>query len=236
MRFYLSFTLFGLIILLYWVFTELFTILFRFTGLPEEKARFQVVSLLTGCGFTTRESEMVVSNRRRRRLARITMLFGYVFNISIVSVLVNVLLSLSVTEEEHTVLGLLIPMASVAVIFVVMRIEPVRIWSGRRLERFASRIVRGDTGNSVTLLDYIGDDTIALVTLHSVPAALRDKNLAELGLRASTGIFVMLVEHKGEKAVAAQADMVFREEDMLTVFGPYAAIRETFEAREHFDR
>ena len=56
MNIYMAFSLFSLIILIYWVITELFTIFFRFTGLPDEKARFQVISLLTGCGFTTRES------------------------------------------------------------------------------------------------------------------------------------------------------------------------------------
>ena len=76
----LSFLLFSFIILLYWVITELFTFFFRFTGLPDERARFQVLSLLTGTGFTTRESELILGSRRRRRLARITMLFGYVFN------------------------------------------------------------------------------------------------------------------------------------------------------------
>lgn len=51
----LALLLFSLIILLYWVITELFTFFFRLTGLPAEKARFQVISLLTGTGFTTRE-------------------------------------------------------------------------------------------------------------------------------------------------------------------------------------
>ena len=73
MNVYMSLSLFSVIILTYWVMTELFTILFRFTGLPDERARFQVISLLTGCGYTTRESEMFLSNRRRRRLARIMM-------------------------------------------------------------------------------------------------------------------------------------------------------------------
>ena len=76
MNIYVSIALFILIVMLYMVISELFTILFRFTGLPDEKARFQVLSLLTGCGFTTRESEMVLSTRSRRRLARIMMLFG----------------------------------------------------------------------------------------------------------------------------------------------------------------
>ncbi len=50
----LALLLFSFIILLYWVITEVFTFIFRLTGLPAEKARFQVMSLLTGCGFTTR--------------------------------------------------------------------------------------------------------------------------------------------------------------------------------------
>ena len=80
MSLYAASSLFALMILIYWVISEVFTVLFRFTGLPDERARFQVISLLTGCGFTTRESEMILSSRSRRRLARITMLFGYVFN------------------------------------------------------------------------------------------------------------------------------------------------------------
>ena len=66
MNIYLALSLFSLIIMLYWVMSELFTMLFRFTGLPEEKARFQVISLLTSSGFTTRESEMIISTKSRR--------------------------------------------------------------------------------------------------------------------------------------------------------------------------
>ena len=51
MNIYLVLLLFSFIILLYWVITELFTFFFRLTGLPAEKARFQVISLLTGTGF-----------------------------------------------------------------------------------------------------------------------------------------------------------------------------------------
>ena len=72
MNIYLALTLFSFMILMYWIVSELFTMLFRFTGLPDEKARFQVISLLTGCGFTTRESELIISTRSRRRLARLS--------------------------------------------------------------------------------------------------------------------------------------------------------------------
>lgn len=50
MNLYVALSLFSVIILIYLVITELFTILFRLTGLPDERARFQVISLLTVFG------------------------------------------------------------------------------------------------------------------------------------------------------------------------------------------
>ena len=116
----LALLLFSFIILLYWVITELFTFFFRLTGLPAEKARFQVISLLTGTGFTTRESEIVLTSRQRRRLARITMLFGYVFNVTIVSAFINVFLSMKAIQVGYEFLGFLIPLGTAALIFIVM--------------------------------------------------------------------------------------------------------------------
>lgn len=234
MNIYMAFALFSLIILLYWVITELFTIFFRFTGLPDEKARFQVISLLTGCGFTTRESEMILTNRPRRRLARITMLFGYVFNITIVSAFINVFLSLKMAQVENYLLAVLIPLAVVAVIFVFIRVPAVRAWGDRLLQRVADRLIHGDAGNTVMPLDYIGQESIALVTLRHIPEEYQGVPLSETGLRADTGILVMLVESVGEKAVPAGADTVFREGDKLTVFGDYPMICSTFHARERF--
>ena len=233
MNIYLAFSLFSMIILLYWVITELFTIIFRFTGLPDEKARFQVISRLTGCGCTTRESEMILSNRPRRRLARITMLFGYVFNITIVSAFINVFLSLKLAEVG-SYLGLLIPLAVIALIFIFIRFPAVRAWGDRKLENFANRLIHEDGGNVVMPLDYIGRDSIALVTLRYIPEEFQGVALARTGLKQDTGILVMLVESPGKKAVPAGADTVFREGDKLTVFGDYAAICRTFHARERF--
>ena len=233
MSIYVALLLFAIIILLYWGISELFTILFSFTGLPEEKARFQVMSLLTGCGFTTRESEMILSNRPRRRLARITMLFGYVFNITIVSAFINVFLSLKLAEVG-SYLGLLIPLAVIALIFIFIRVPAVRAWGDGKLEKFANRLIHENGGNIVMPLDYIGTDSIALVTLHYIPEEYQGVSLAKTGLKQDTGILVMLVESPGKKAVPAGADTVFHLGDKLTVFGDYATICRSFHARERF--
>lgn len=235
MNIYLSLLLFSFIILIYWVITELFTFFFRLTGLPAEKARFQVISLLTGTGFTTRESEIILSSRRRRRLARITMLFGYVFNVTIVSAFINVFLSMKVSQVETQFFGFLIPMGTVALIFVFMRVPKVHAWGDNLLRRLADRVFnRQETFNAVMLVDNIGTESIVQVTLREIPEEYRGQSLAETGLRADTGIMVMLVERQGGKPVPAGADTVFEPGDKLTVFGDYKTICKTFHAREHF--
>ena len=230
-----AFSLFSLIILLYWVITELFTVLFHLTGLPDDKARFQVISLLTGCGFTTRESEMMLSNVHRRRLARITMLFGYVFNITIVSAFINVFLSLKVGQVQNFFIGVLIPLCVAALIMVFMRVPKIHAWGDNLLRSTADRIFdRKETFNAVMLVDYIGSESIAQVTIRHIPDEYRGLTLAETKLRADTGISVMLVERNGGKPEAPQADTVFEPGDKLTVFGDYQTICKTFHAREHF--
>ena len=234
MNVYLAFTLFALIILVYWVISELFAMLFRFTGLPDEKARFQVISLLTGCGFTTRESELIISTRSRRRLARVTMLFGYVFNPPIVTAFINVFMSLKLAELAADLLGSLIPILVIVLIIVFIRVPAVRAWGDRFFEKLAGRIVGGDSVNTIMLLDYIGQDTIAQVTMNTVPEHLKGKTLSHSGLKAEYNILVMFVEGTGGKAIPVTGEMEFWAGDRLTVFGDYKTISKVFEARERF--
>ena len=236
MNIYVALSLFSVIIVVYLIITEMFTIMFRFTGLPGERARFQVISLLTGCGYTTKESEMFLSSRARRRLARITMLFGYVFNITIVSTFINVFLSIKLTDITDNWLSILIPLGAAVVVFIFMRVPAIRAWGDGLLRKIADRILkRGETVNTVILMDYIGTESIAVVTLNHIPEQYLGRSLAEMKLKAETGILVMLVESKGKRPEAAGADTVFSVGDKLTVFGSYAAICRTFDARESFE-
>ena len=235
MNIYVSISLFILIILLYWVISELFAILFRFTGLPDEKARFQVLSLLTGCGFTTRESEIVLSTRARRALARRIMLFGYVFNITIVSALINLFLSLNRGQMEHYILVLLVPLSVVAVLIILIRLPAVRSRINSWLEKLAESFLVKGSSNSAMILDYLGQDTIALVSLREVPEDMDGKTLSEIGLRAKENILVMLLERDNNKAMPAGPDTMFLPGDKLTVFGSYKSICRVFQVSKEFD-
>lgn len=62
----------------------------RLTGMPEQNARFQAVSALTGTGFTTTEAEMIVNYPIRRKIIVWLMIMG---NLGIVSVLSTLMIS-----------------------------------------------------------------------------------------------------------------------------------------------
>ena len=91
------------LMLTYLLICEIFTILFRLTGLTEETARFQVISMLTTCGFTTVESELITSSRKRRKLAFVTILFGYIFSVTIVSMVINFFMRLTDGNIFHLI-------------------------------------------------------------------------------------------------------------------------------------
>ncbi len=234
MNIYMSCVLFALVILIYWVVIDFFTMLFRFTGLPDEKARFQVMSLLTGCGFTTDESEMILAYKVRRRLARITLLFGYAFNITIVSAFINVFISLKDVQKVNLILGVFVPLGVFVLVIMLLRVPKVRAWEDHIFTLLAGRILHRTSANSVLLIDYIGEDAIAQVYLREVPENLRDRTLEDTGLKAEQNIMVMLVGRQDKKAEAPTAKTIFQAGDILTVFGDYKAVCSAFDAREQY--
>lgn len=94
---------FLLSIIIFLIIIEVITVLFKLTGLSEEKARFQVISLLTGSGFTTKEAELITQHPSRRRLAQILMIIGYVGFLTGISFLVDIIKK-SISYENVTIL------------------------------------------------------------------------------------------------------------------------------------
>lgn len=234
MNIYVAATLFAVLILVYWVISEGFTILFRLIGLPTEKARFQVTSLLTGCGFTTRESEMILTTRSRRRLARVTMLFGYIFNITFLTALINVFVSMNLAELGSKFLSLIIPISAVVWVFFLSRRAKVRSWLDRQIDKLAGRLERENAQNSILLIDQFGGRTIARITLNNLPKELEGKPLAETELRTQQGILLLSLERKDLSLEDPVGSTVLQKGDRVTAFGSYESLCSAFHAKERF--
>ncbi len=61
------------------------------TGLEPQIARFQVVSMMTSTGFTTKESELILRHPIRRKIAVFLILFGAFSLAVVISSISNIL-------------------------------------------------------------------------------------------------------------------------------------------------
>ena len=100
--------LFNILIFVHQILIEILTAIVRLTGISYDKAEFQVVSLLTGTGFTTSESEQMLQTKKRRKIAQNIMLFNYIFNISFISVFINIFISSENSSLNEIKIGLLV--------------------------------------------------------------------------------------------------------------------------------
>ena len=205
-----------------------------FTGLDREKSSFQVVSLLTGSGFTTAESELVTSSRQRRRLAKITMLFGYVFNITFVSAFVNVFLSFKQREISNFFYEVAMQAGIFVLVILLFRIPKVMAFTDSLLEKIISRFVDDKTYNPLVVIDYLGGKTLANIKFNKLPESLKDKKMSESGLKKIYNISVLLVESEDGSPNDVHASTVLKQNDRIAVLGDYNVLCHVFQARELF--
>ena len=102
------------------------------TVMDLKKARFQALSAFSGTGFTTRESELIVNNPRRRQIVTWLIILG---NAGIVTVIV------SATSSVVTSQGYQLPISLVAIIvgtFIIYRLIS-KTGIGKYWENFIER-------------------------------------------------------------------------------------------------
>lgn len=221
---------FFLLLLIYTLMSEAFTVLFRLTGMNTEKARFQVISMLTNSGFTTNESELILKDPMRRRLALLTMLFGYAFTATVVSIAINVILRLN--ESEHFDMPrLILPFLFWGCGFLLLiRTRWMRRQFDKMIESLGNRMIHsGKNKNSVLILDYVGEFVLAEVQVNRLPELLRDKTVSQSSLKKRYSISVLMIKRPGILISDVSGAVSVRPKDRLILFGPLSGIRSLFQ-------
>jgi hypothetical protein len=80
-----------IILIVLWLLIEILSVVLKMTGLELYKARFQIISILTHTGFTTRESELITQHSLRRKIASVLMVVSYVAQVTLISLFVKIL-------------------------------------------------------------------------------------------------------------------------------------------------
>lgn len=223
----LAIGLFFLVAFIYVMLISVFTILFRLTGLTQEKARFQVISLLTTSGFTTNESEIMLATLNRRRLSSQIMIIGYVFSVLIVSLIINLAISIPQSRASDFGAITILIAAAFAVLFVISRIKPIRSRFAHFIENLARRALYSDQ-TKIVILDFYHNNIIAQVFIKGLPDELKGKTLAESDIKNKYDVQILIINRQGKALLGVSGDEILQDGDTLTVYADSKKLNDLF--------
>lgn len=220
--------LFFIVMIAYMLIAEIFTVLFRLTGLPEAKARFQVVSLLTTCGFTTKETEVFVTTPTRRKLAITAMIFGYAFSATLVSAFISIILSIGNSQDEnlwHVFFILLVVM----IFFIILsKIKFIKNAFDSLIFKIGHKLSKTKTKNFLKVVDAYGANSITEITLVEIPNDFKNKTLEEIKIRQNYNLTVLAITRENKIINNIKKEDFFKEKDIVTVYGNFDDIKKVF--------
>ena len=217
---------------------EAFSVAFKLTGMATQKIKFQVASLFTGTGFTTTESELIVNDARRRKIAVVCMYTSHIFSVLIMGLLVNFVMSLfssinnktTITAETFTSWYAIVFYVS-AVLFMtvlILKIPPINRRFQNFLERVAIKMSKYNRNkNIISVIDMYGKNAVAEVLLNKVPEYARDTTLFEMQLNKKYLINILSIM-RGKRTIEVSKDTMFAQGDVVIVFGLTKDIEKAF--------
>ncbi len=216
------------IALVYYLFIELFSVIFRLTGLSKSKAKFQVISLLTNSGFTTQEAELIMNSRIRRKLASFTMFFGYLLTVAVISMLVNVFMTLSNSASQDVWRFVIILFGFIVLLFIVSRIRFVDNIIRKITEKIAIKLLFGKKTNVIEVLDNYDQNVIAEVYVTYLPPLCDGATLAQSEIKLKHGIQVLAIKRANVVNTEVNGDDQIMQGDLVVVFGKSKNIKNVF--------
>ena len=228
MSFELSIILIMALIILYIMLFNFFSILFVISGIPKKRAKFQAISLFTNCGFTTSESEIITNNKSTRRIALACMITGNLFSVIIVSLIVNVLTTLSNRNEEETYMTIFLAFLIFISILLIFNIPVVKKLIEKLFSILADNLVNHKSkDNRITVLDYFGNNSVVEIKIKSMPNCLVDKTIHESGLKKNYDINILSIK-RNNRTISITRNTLLQLNDLILVFGNFDLIKDIF--------
>ncbi len=194
------------------------------TGLSREMATFQAQSAFSGVGFTTSESEYVVSHPVRRKIIRILIFIG---SAGIASAVATLILTFVGQTKEEATIRLMWLFIGLLIIYLFARSKMIDKGMRWLIKRALEKLT------SLKIYDY--EQLLGLSKGYSIgefkvreKSWLENKKLKELKLDEE-GIIVLAIYRKigeEEKYIGApHGETEIRRGDKLICYGPEEAIR-----------
>ena len=231
-----SITLLVTVIIVYYFLSRLYSILFRLTGIPKEKSGFQAISLLTNAGYTTSESELIVSEKTRRHIATAAMLTGYFFSVIIVSLFINLFSTIDFTGAEEQLVPLIVGFGGLILFFLILRIPFISKGLSKLMEAITiNAYKKASKDNYISVLDTYDKDAVVNISLYKVPEFLEGKCIGDSDIRKKFNVNILMYTRNGQNHYVT-ADTILSNKDTLIAFGPLESIREAFLLNWHGEK
>jgi hypothetical protein len=211
-------------------------IAFQLTGVEWSMAKFQALSCFSGTGFTTRESELIVSSPQRRRIASILIVFGNAGLVTLIATFANSLRpragvpGFKIPFLDAEVPSWLVPWIHLLIIAVVVYVM-FRVFTRAKFVRWLTnslrqRLIKRELVERVTFEEMViatGGYGISRLRI-SESSPILNKLIMESGLREGD-INVLAVVRAGETIANPKAAMKIQMGDELISFGKLENVR-----------
>ncbi|NLI54931.1 MAG: hypothetical protein GX417_11540 [Clostridiales bacterium] len=216
----MSLVIFFILFILIWLLIEILSIVLKLTGLELSKARFQVISILTHTGFTTRESELIVQHPTRRKIASALMIVSYVAQITLITLLFNVL-----TQATRDILGTVVALG-VMVLFVIVVTQSKYL--SDRFDRLTEKLLKkrmkkASSGNRIEQVLNLSPEFSIYELIVDTDSFICDKTLSELNLKEHF-IQILKIDRGSEMIDFPKADTRVLAGDRMIVYGKIDAL------------
>lgn len=204
-----------LIVLLSIVVVRAGAVALTMTGLSMDMARFQSLSAFTGTGFTTKESESIVTNPARRTIIQVLMLLG---NAGLFSALAALIIGFSQTGGQSLFVRFLFAIAGLLSLLLLSNVKLLNRLLNSVLQALFRRLPMLKIHDYEALLRVDKGYAISHVTVE--PATwLVGKSLRELAL-ISEGVLVLNVERREGSVLGTPGPTTsLHEGDHLLLYG-----------------
>jgi hypothetical protein len=202
---------------------EIHVILFHLTGLKKKVSRFQVISMMTGTGYTTGESEFILSHPFRRKLGIFLILFG-AFSLAVIISSVSSLL-----EDDLRTSAILYIAAFVICVFSMLKAPFVQKFLLRKLEH-KSREIEKDTTTlpirEVSLKEE--DEQVFEFQIKGDSPLINNKVTDIMKEQDSVDFDVLMIKREDVKIRKNIEETKLQSGDQLYLFGKKQEIEKTF--------
>ncbi len=205
---------------------EVFTVTFQISGISREKARFQVLSMLTNSGFKTKESELLTNDPLKRKIATFIMAFTYISLLIFISSLVY----LSVKGDVLTFFVYAI--AEIILFYSIFTMIAVRKIIYKLIQALTKKYVLEKNANTLKILEEFNNKVLAHIWIEKLTPEFEEIEIGNIESLTTLDVTILAIERPNLLITTVLPNQKLLSGDKITVYGDLINIQFLFKVEK----